>query len=271
MRIAIVGAGCVGSVYAAHLAGVAQATLVVRDVGQAPSEVVRDLGGSPTALTLPRATAVPPDTELVLLAVRSDQIEATLPTLAPAEDAVVVSLTPMLRPTRARVDRALSGRLVQAMGGVVAYRRAGRVAYYTPKSLPTRLAASTTHAARLRGLVELLGRAGLAATPPAADVEGTVDATVTALLPILLGVPAAHGSIDAMLDDRALLELGLGATKECRAIAARLGTLPGFVSLFLSFATPFTIRAGVKLGKQRAPASIDILEGHRGISTVRSW
>lgn len=264
MRIAIVGVGCVGSVYAAHLQGVTETVLVVRDPERPLAEVVRDLGGAPAALVAPRRSTVPHDTDVVLLCVRSDQAEAALPLLADAPGALVVSLTPLLPPTRMRLAQALGGRLVQAMAGAVAYRKVHRVAYYTPKSLPTRLTASAVHTDRLAELVALFGRGGLASTAPSTEVEGVVAATVTALLPILLGVPAAHGSIDAMLDDRGLLELGLGATKECRAIAGRLGALPAFVSMFLSFATPFTIRAGIKLGRGRAPASIEILEGHFG-------
>ncbi len=269
LRVTVVGAGCLGSVYAAHLAKVVDLTVVARDPGDRGTtttlRVGRDLGGLVQEVVVPRASLAPLDTEVVLLAVRSDQAEAALESLAAASAAVVVSLTPLLPPTRARLAATLGDRLVPAMAGAIAYRKDTHVAYYTPRSLPTRLGQPAPHhAARVQELLAALEQGGLPTTPPAAEVPGVVAATVTALLPILLGVPAAGGSIDAMLADESVLKLGLAATKECRAIAAQLGPLPGFVSLFLSFATPFTIRAGIKLGKSRAPASIDILEGHFG-------
>lgn len=265
LRVSIVGAGCLGSVYAAHLAESVALTVVTRQPEGGPIRVGRDLGGEVREVAVARTSTVPPDTELVLLAVRSDQAEAALATLAPAREAVVVSLTPLLPPTHARLAAALGDRLVPAMAGVIAYRKGTHVAYYTPRSLPTRLGVpAERHAAVVREFLATLDRVGLPTTAPHAEVPGIVAATVVALLPILLGVPAAGGSIDAMLADEQVLKLGLAATKECRAIAHRLGALPGFVSLFLSFATPFTIRAGIKLGRSRAPASIDILEGHFG-------
>ncbi len=288
MKIAILGAGALGCTYAAHLARLGpevDVVLVVRTLDRAPSRVVAERV-SPPGVTLvleaPAATTtVPDDADVVLLAVRVDQLaqlgEARLREIATRgpTDRIVVPLTPMLPEIRARVADALGPALVDGMPGVVAYAPAGgamapagelHLRYWTPKSSPTALEARPDDAARdakVRALQAALVKAGVPAHV-ARGVHATNQATTIAMFPLLLAIAAAGGSIDALLADGALLKLALAATKEARAVAKPVGELAGFASILLSFAGTFTLRAGMKIVRSRAPEALTFLERHFG-------
>jgi 2-dehydropantoate 2-reductase len=286
MKIAIVGAGALGCTYAAHLARLGpevDVVLVVRALERAPKRVVAERvspAGAALVWDAPAAaTSVPDDADVVLLTVRVDQLEGAhlhaIATRGPA-DRIVVALTPMLPEIRARVAEALGSTLVDAMPGVVAYApEAGHAApesgqlhlrFWTPKSSPTALEERPDDAARgakVRALCDALVRAGVPAHV-ARKVHATNQATTIAMFPLLLGIAAAGGSIDALLGDGAVLKLALAATKETRAVAKTVGELAGFASILLSFAGPFTIRAGMKIVRSRAPEALTFLEKHFG-------
>lgn len=289
MKIAIVGAGALGCTYAAHLARLGpecEVVLVVRALERAPKRVVAERvspAGATLRLDAPAAsTTVPDDADVVIVTVRVDRLDEAqlraIATVGPV-DRIVVALTPMLPESRARVAEALGPTLVDAMPGVVAYApdapnatpaaRAGNelhLRYWTPKSSPTALEERPDDAARgakVRALCDAMARSGLPARV-AARVHATNQATTIAMFPLLLAIPAAGGSIDALLGDGALLKLALSAAKETRAVAKTVGDLAGFASILLSFAGPFTIRAGMKIVRSRAPEALTFLEKHFG-------
>lgn len=111
-------------------------------------------------------------------------------------------------------------------------------------------------------LVALFHEAGLP-VGTAKDVAALNVATTIAFFPLLLALRVS-GTVDALLADGPLLKLALEATKESRSLAKAVGELAGFASLILSFAGPFTVRAGLKLARSRAPEALVFLERHFG-------
>lgn len=275
MQLAIVGAGALGSVYGARLAHAGQVVFVVRNLDRAPRliHIDRINGAAPhgDSLDAPASSlSIPEGTDTVLVTVRVDQLdEALLDKLAreTKPDALIVVLSPLLPHGYERAKRKLGDRLVAAMPGVIAYEpdpsatpHERRVRYWTPKPSPTLL---EDRGPRVRELVETMRRAGIPADV-SSQVPAINAATTIAFFPILTGIAAAGGSIDRMMNDDTIMKLGFAATKETRAIARTIGELPGWASLFFKFASPFTARAGMKLGQSRAPEAFVFLEKHFG-------
>jgi 2-dehydropantoate 2-reductase len=280
MNIAIVGAGALGSVYALGLAHVTPVTLVVRDRARAPQRILAEkIGGKgPSVATLedPRIDVrVPDDAEVVLVAVRHEQLSDELfASLASARDArVVVTLTPVLPPLWGRVQTQLSDRWVPARSGVAAYEpdldppvNERRLRFWTPHASPTLLeerAASDPRRDTVHALARLLTEGGIPAQVQPA-VRNLNAATTVAFFPILLAIEAAGGSIASLLAEDGLLRLALEAGKEARALARAVGPLPSFASAFFSFASPFTVRTGLRIARKRYPEAILFLERHFG-------
>lgn len=286
MRIAVVGAGALGTVYALRLSFVAQVTLVVRDLARAPkrirAEKVTSPGPAADAFDAPPVSmSVPEDAEVVLLCVRADQVrDDLLQSLAHGGPArrIVVALTPLLPKTCERTKQALGARLVVGMPGVVAYEpdvelhrgAERRVRYWTPRVSPTALDARPKDDPRARVIDELRETLVAARLPCEVqpNVASTNAATTIAFFPLVLAIQAAGDSMSRLIDDGALLKLALDAVKESRALAKTVGHLARFSGLLLSFAGPFTVRAGVKLARARTPESLTFLERHFGSKLV---
>jgi hypothetical protein len=134
-----------------------------------------------------------------------------------------------------------------------------RVRYWTPKPSPTLL----QDGPRVQPLVDAMLRVGLPAAI-SANVTAINSAITIAFFPILTGIAAAGGSIDGMMNDDRIMKLGFAAAKETRELAKKIGELPPWANLFFKFASPFTARAGIKLGKSRAPEAFVYLEKHFG-------
>jgi ketopantoate reductase len=274
MQFAIVGAGALGSVYGARLAHAGQVVFVVRDLDRAPRliHIDRVNGGAPhgDSLDAPACSlSIPEGTDTVLVTVRVDQLDDALLDKIAREsksDALVVILAPLLPHSYERAKSKLGDRLVAAMPGVIAYEpdpdvpRERRVRYWTPRSSPTLL---EDRGPRVHALVETMRRVGLPADA-STQVASTNPATTMAFFPILTGIAAAGGSIDRMMNDDAIMKLGFAAAKETRALAKTVGELPSWASLFFKFASPFTARAGMRLGQSRAPEAFVFLEKHFG-------
>jgi len=278
MRIAIVGAGALGSIYALRLSRVARVTLVVRDLERAPHRIVGEKvngsGAAEDALSPPtHSLTVPEDADAVLVTVRVEQLTDELLTMLSKggpPGRVVVTLTPLLPQDHERVRSRLDGRLVVGMPGVVAYQPDGhqdpgemRIRYWTPRTTPTALdarPAGDPRAATLSELCETMVAAGLPCVT-LADVRTINPATTIAFFPMLLGIEAAGGTIAKLIDDTPLMRLALDASKEARALAKTVGELASFSSLFFSFASPFTVRAGASSRScatpSRSPSSSD--------------
>ena len=278
VRIAVVGVGALGSVYGARLAHGAQVVFVVRDLDRAPRliHIDRVNGAAPhgDSLDAPAAALnVPEGTDAVLVTVRVDQLDdALLDKLAreTKQDALVVVLAPLLPHRYQAARQKLGERLVAAMPGVIAYEpdaeatpHERRVRYWTPKSSPTLL----DERPGVQTLVQLMNQVGLPAAS-SSSVTAINPATTIAFFPILTGIAAAGGSIDGMMNNDQIMKLGFAAAKETRALAKTIGDLPSWASLFFKFASPFTARAGIKLGKSRAPEAFVYLEKHFGKKLV---
>jgi 2-dehydropantoate 2-reductase len=287
MRIAIVGAGALGSIYAFRLGHVAQIDFVVRDLARAPARILAEMANGSTPahwIEAPKARLdVPSDADAVLLCVRADQVTDRVIDVLAGEGPphrIVLTLTPLLPSLHRRVRARIGSRLVVGMTGVVAYEpvrghvehpnkgeREGdrHVRYWTPRTSPTTLDArpeGDPHAPTVHALAEAL-KATFLPTEIRPHVDTMNPATTIAFLPLLLGLHAA-GTIDALLSNGPLLKLTLDAAKESRAVAKKIGELAPFAGIILSFAGPFTVRAGIKLARSRAPEAMTFLEQHFG-------
>src|SRR5580700_9239847 len=208
MRVAIVGAGALGSVYGARLRRFAACEVSV--VARAPAlpsivrlERVED--GDVLRWDLPaRVTSAPADADVILAFVRYEQL-ASLPERLGGSSAPVVVMTPMLPVDHAQLSAALPGRVVTGMPSVVSYvNDAGAVRYWLPAVATTFVEERPGAAAGAEvELVKRLARAEIAAKL-APDVLTRNVATTVSFIPLAMALDAA-GSIEALLDDHALL------------------------------------------------------------------
>lgn len=279
MKVSVIGVGALGSVYGVRLSRVAEVGFVVRSLDRAPKSIRLEhvTHHETTSLDAPTAsTTIPFDADAVLVAVRVDQLDEHLWNKLAREtspDCIVVVLAPLLPHRYQHARDILGDRLVAAMPGVIAYLPTPgehRVRYWTPRPAPTQLEdrpEGDPRRARIHALAAAMREAGIPAEC-SMKVRGTNAATTIAFFPMLTGIAAGGGSIDRMLADDSVMKLGFAAAKETRAIAKSLGDLPPWASLFFNFVGPFTARAGIKLGKSKAPEAFTFLEEHFGHKLV---
>jgi ketopantoate reductase len=265
MRVAIVGAGALGSVYGARLATLADCDvrLVAREA-RPRAEVVLERVDRPEAIhwaSPATVTEVPPDADVVLACVRYEQL-ASLPAKLGESRAPVVVLTPMMPEDHKRLDGALGTRLVTGMPSVIAYRNdAGVIRYWLPRLGTTWIESRGGEGAE-GTLVRRLERAGIAA-----QLEGGVlarnVATTVSLLPIALALDAA-GGVDAAMADGGLLELALEGLEEGRALARMIGKPASWVSAVTPLLRPVALKVGLAVARSRAAEGIRYAEEHFG-------
>jgi hypothetical protein len=264
MRVAIVGAGTLGSVYGARLAGRSDSGPVdVVARSPTPERTVlleRVDGGERLEWAAPaRIDSVPPAADVILVCVRYEQLDAMVPSVA-ASRAPVVVMTPMMPVDQARLSAALPGRLVAGRPGVVAYENDARtIRYWLPRDAPTLIEARSPAGAEAELAVRLEG-AGIAATVES-DVLMRNAATTVSLLPFVMAVSAA-GGIDAALADDGLVALGLDAAHEARVLAGALGKPEAWSSMLPRFVRPFMLKAAVGVARSRFPDSVNYVEHH---------
>lgn len=270
MLIAVVGGGALGSVFAARLATAGHDVALVvrpgRERDTSPITLERASGdGAVTAWAAPRrAVRIPPETRVVLVCVRLEQLDAALvERLGDAPDAPVVVMTPMLPADFGRLREALGDRLVAGMPGVVAYADArGVVRYWLPAMVPTLVDdAGPAHPA-VAALVEALRAAGIP-TKLEADVHDTNPATTVSFVPLTLALEIA-GGIDALLADGPLLALALEGAAEGRQLAMRIGEVALGARVLLRFAGPRALRFGMAIARRRFPEAMLYVETHFG-------
>ena len=265
MRVALVGAGALGSVYGARLAQLASCD--VRVVGRTSGEtrVERVDSGEVLRWTPPAATASAPlDADAVLVVVRYEQLD-DVPARVAGGAAPVVVLTPMLPQDHARLTAALPGRVVAAMPSVVAYRNdAGAVRYWLPKAATTFLEspASTEHARVVGELAKRLLRAEIAARVVPGVLERNAATTVS-FIPLFMALDAA-GGIDAVLRDEALLDLAIAAAEEGRELGRAIGNAEAWASTLLGFVGRRTLTIGAAIARRRSPEGCRYVEEHFG-------
>jgi ketopantoate reductase len=267
MRVAIVGAGALGSVYGARLHRFAGCEVSVVARAPAPPSVVRlerVEDGEVLRWEVPaRVTTAPADTDVVLAFVRYEQL-GSLPERVGVSAAPVVVMTPMLFADHAALSKALPGRVLTGMPSVVSYvNDAGAVRYWLPQVATTfvedRPGPGTAAAA---DLVKRLTRAEIGAKL-ATDVLTRNVATTVSFIPLAMALDAA-GSVDALLHDHALLGIAFHATDEGRELGRAVGKAEAWASTLLRFVGPLTLKVGLGLARSRAPEAVAYVEQHFG-------
>jgi len=274
MRVAIVGAGALGSVYGGRLAKLAacDVSVVARAVGPpslARLERIED--GEVLNWPMPaRVSTAPSDADVILAFVRYEQL-ASLPARVGAGSAPVVVMTPMMPEDHALLSAALPGRILTGMPGAVSYRNdAGAVRYWLPQVATTFVeqppiatdGASAGINETARDLVKRLTRAAIGAKL-APDVLTRNVATTVSFIPLAMALDAA-GGIDAFLQDRALLSLAFHAVDEGRELGRAVGKAEPWAATLLRFVGPLTLKVGVGLARSRAPEALAYVEQHFG-------
>jgi 2-dehydropantoate 2-reductase len=269
MRVAIVGAGALGSVYGARLARFASCEVSVVARSAAPASQLRlerIEDGEVLRWAVPaRTPQVAPDAEIVLAFVRYEQL-ASLPARVPAGSAPVVVMTPMMPQDHALLSAALPGRIRTGMPSVVSYvNEAGAVRYWLPRVATTFVEvgpAGEEGGGPEAELVKRLARAEIGAKL-ARDVLERNVATTVSFIPLAMALDAA-GSLDALLDDHALLSLAFHAADEGRELGRAVGKAEAWASTLLRFVGPLTLKVGIGLAKSRAAEAVAYVEQHFG-------
>jgi len=266
MRVAIVGAGALGSVYGARLARFASCEVSVVARSAAPASEVRlerIEDGEVLRWSVPARTPVAsPDAEVILAFVRYEQL-ASLPERVPAGNAPVVVMTPMMPQDHAQLASLLPGRIRTGMPSVVSYvNEAGAVRYWLPRVATTFVESSGSDAGPEAELVKRLARADIGAKL-ADDVLERNVATTVSFIPLAMALDAA-GGIDALLHDHALLSLAFEAADEGRELGRAVGKAEAWASTLLRFVGPVSLKVGVGLARSRAPEAVAYVEQHFG-------
>jgi ketopantoate reductase len=267
MRVAIVGAGALGSVYGARLRrfGSCEVSVVAR--APAPPSVVRlerVENGEVLRWEVPsRVTTAPTDADVILAFVRYEQLDS-LPERVAGSSAPVVVMTPMLPVDHARLAAALPHRLLTGMPSVVSYLNdAGAVRYWLPEPAKTLVEEREAKAAGAEvELVKRLARAEITARL-APDVLTRNVATTVSFIPLAMALDAA-GSLEALLHDHELLSLAFHAADEGRELGRAVGKAEAWASTLLRFVGPVTLKVGIGLARSRAPEAVAYVEQHFG-------
>ena len=265
MRVAIVGAGALGSVYGARLACFAgcEVSVVARTPGP-PAEVrlERVEDGEVLRWSAPaRVDVAPLDADVVLAFVRYEQL-GSLPPRVAGGTAPIVVMTPMMPQDHDSLAAALPGRLATGMPSVVSYLNdAGAIRYWLPRMATTLVEARPGSDVEAE-LARRLDRAEIGARVEA-DVLSRNVATTVSFIPLAMALDAA-GSIDGLLGDDALLHLGLEAADEGRDLAKTIGKAEAWASTLLRFVGPRALKVGIGLARSRAAEACSYAEQHFG-------
>jgi 2-dehydropantoate 2-reductase len=304
MHVTVVGAGVLGRVYGVRLAADGEQVSFVVRPDHAPSTspfVIEQVNGGERrdVIASPkRVTEIPEGASVVLVAVRSNEIE---PSRAPASfdvpsilrrggsrSAPVVVLTPMLPGQRQALEQAAERRIVPAMPGVVGYlNERGAVRYWIPSATTTlidglpssiaRGAGGARGAGSARGPSDAGGEEARAVLETFArrltqlgvptrlepDVGSLNTATTVAFYPLIAAIDAGSG-IDGVLGNKELFRTVLDAAKESDGLARKIGKSAAWTSLLLKFVGPFTLKPGVALARRLFPESVLFVERHFG-------
>ncbi|WP_437721932.1 ketopantoate reductase family protein [Sorangium sp. So ce861] len=286
MRISIVGAGALGQVYGVRLAAQGDdVTFVVRPerVDDARPFVIEQVNSADRRDTLERprlAADIPADAEVVLVTVRFDQLAPGPGGAAPraaegrtvadlivrGPSVPVVVLTPLLPPQRARLEEAALRRITPAMPSVSGYLDERGVVRYWIVGFASTLIDDEGGAPAEQPRLEELARRLTSADLPARldpDVGAQNAATTTAFFPLIAAIDAGGGT-SALLDNEGVLGTALEATRECMALADRVGAVAPWTKLLTRAIGPFTLKPGFALARVAAPEALRFLDAHFG-------
>lgn len=271
MNVAIVGAGALGRVYGTHLSAAGHATrFVVRParMGERTPFVVERQNGTGGRLEIAspeRVTAVPQDSDLVLLCVRADQLDSNIEhMLQRLGDVPLVALTPLLPLSLARVEGWLGRPLFVGMPAVAAQPDADGVdRFWAFTAAPTRFEhARRAGLGRVTELACALEQAGLGARL-APGVRTENPATTIAFFPLSVAVSRA-GGIDALQRDAELTRVATSGAREALALARRIGRVDPPLALLLRALSPRTLRAGLAVLGRTLPEARQFIDAHFG-------
>lgn len=264
MHVAVFGAGALGSVYGVRLATRARVdvTWIVREAkvsSRDPIVIERVRGGERASIEAPaRASAVPADADVVLLAVGTEDLDAIRGPLS-GSSAPLVILTPMFPRDWDHMRAAFGRRAIAAMPNVVSYARKpdGVVRYWLPPA-PTRI--DDTRDDAVRELARHLDEAGLRAHLEL-GVHEKNPATTIAYIPIAMALAVA-GSAAALADDDALLSLTTRACREGVTLSRRIGSAEPWAVLSPALAAPWALRTWLRALGRVSPEALFYAEEH---------
>jgi Ketopantoate reductase PanE/ApbA len=271
VKVAVLGAGALGGVYGVLLAarGGVDVTFVVRPArasSKDPITIERVRKNRRDTLDAPvRSSIVPPDTDVILLAVGTEDLDALKGPIGNVAAPLVI-LTPMLPRDWARVREAFGDRAHAAMPSVVAYTRHedGVIRYWLPPA-PTKIdeprpGSPSTDA--VRELANALSKAGLRARLEL-GVHETNPATTVCFISIGMALSIA-GSAQALTEDETLLSLTARACHEGVRLSHRIGTPEPWGSLTPVLAAPWAFRAWLGALPRVSPEALFYAEEHFG-------
>lgn len=267
MHVAVYGAGALGSVYGVRLATRARATVtwIVRAAkvsSRDPIVIEKVKNDERETIHLPeRAAEIPGDADVVLLAVGTEDLDATRPVLE-ARDIPIVVLTPMLPRDWERMRAAFGARVLAAMPNVVAYTRKddGVVRFWLPPA-PTRIdEPRRTGDIAVRELARRLDEAGLKAHLEL-GVHEKNPATTVSFITIGMALAVA-GSADALAKDDSLLTLTTRACREGVSLGKRLGSAEPFAAFTPVVAAPWALRTWLGFLGRVSPEALFYAEEH---------
>jgi 2-dehydropantoate 2-reductase len=217
MRVLVIGAGVIGSVYAGHLAEAGHdVALVAR--GSRLNDLIRSgltlrrsgWSGRPTVTFIEQVPATPRD--LVIIAVRREQAMVAAAEASRAAAATVMlfgNFAGMTAELRAAVgtERALAG--IPGVGGKI--EAGGAVSYALITQQPTVVGTIGGPGESAEPVAATLRQAGLQ-TAVERDIEGWLASHAALVVPMAGAIRAAGGQADALAGRKDLLRLAVGAT-----------------------------------------------------------
>lgn len=272
MKVAVFGAGALGSVYGARLARRARVdvSFIVRSSRVAdPSPIVIESARSDgrEEIEAPtRVDVVPRDADVILLTVGTEDLEGLASPLSTRPETPIVVLTPMLPKDFARArDTFGAERLFAAMPSVVAYTRVDGVVRYWLAPAPTKIDEPTRgnpHRATIEELVEALRRAGLSGKLEL-GVHESNPATTVCFIAIGMALSLA-GSVRELTEDEPLMTLTTQACREGVRLAHRIGRPEPWARLAPALAAPWALRTWLRALERLSPEATFYAEEHFG-------
>jgi 2-dehydropantoate 2-reductase len=250
MRICVFGAGVIGSLYAGRLASAGHdLTVVARGARSARIEsdgivLVDEVSGERAAVRVETAPRLDPERswDVVLVAVRKDQLAAALPELAANRvTPLFVSMINSADGSRSLVEAVGEARLSLGFPGAGGARREdGTVLYRIVSGAVQKTTFGELRGAPGPAVRELASAVGKAGFPVA--LSGRMDAWqkthVAMVSPLANAVYARSGDLEALSRDREIIGLTIDAVRDGFAALRSLGIEPEPRSLERVFSAP---------------------------------
>jgi 2-dehydropantoate 2-reductase len=252
MRILVLGAGVIGSVYAGKLLQAGHDVVMVARGSrlsdlQSLGLILEDRENGRRSTIEVRAVPEPPvggRYDLVLVPVRAEQLVSTLPTLAGIKDGSDVLVFGNTRGSHSDVMKALGGRALFGFPAAGGSREGPVISYVLISQQKTMLGEpSGAMTTRLRQLQTVLGSAGFS-TKVSANIDGWLLGHSAFIVPIAFALYRSGGDAAKLASDRATMRLMVVATRQAfRALsAAGEAEIPtNLRALYLRLPTAFAV------------------------------